>query len=126
MFADEEMGEVNTFNGQTSRRRCCCSMASSPTRAPSRRPGLTLARHPGLVERFRRRGLRQIYLATYTRPPSAHRRQERLLPRLAADRSPRGYEDLFFALLTSTEIADQPLTPRELLGWRLSRSLRSG
>ena len=48
--------------------------------------------------------LREMFLTTYTRPPT-EAEQARLLPSLGKGSGARGaYEDLFFALLTSTEM----------------------
>jgi hypothetical protein len=101
LFADEEMGEVNTFNGNIPQALLLFN-GELTNQGAKTRPGATLARILASSDDPAVR-LRQIYLATYTRPPTASE-QERLLPPLAADHSPRGYEDLFFALLTSTEM----------------------
>ncbi len=101
MFADEEMAEVNTFNGNIPQALLLFNGELTNQGAKSR-PGATLARvltastDPAVR-------LRQIYLAAYTRPPT-DAEQQRLLPKLAAERGPRAYEDLFFAMLTSTEM----------------------
>ena len=101
LFGDEEAAEVNTFNGNIPQALLLFNGELTNQGAKSR-PGGTLARILAASNDPAAR-LRQIYLATYTRPPSAVE-QERLLPTLAADHSSRGYEDLFFALLTSTEM----------------------
>jgi hypothetical protein len=49
--------------------------------------------------------LEQMFLAVYSRPPSAEEKDQ-FLPALStpqAARDRRAYEDLYFALLTSTE-----------------------
>jgi hypothetical protein len=101
LFADEEMAEVNTFNGNIPQALLLFN-GELTNQGAKARPGSTLARILAASNDPATR-LRQIYLATYTRPPTALER-ERIVPRLAADRSPRVYEDLFFALLTSTEM----------------------
>jgi Protein of unknown function (DUF1549)/Protein of unknown function (DUF1553) len=101
LFADEEMAEVNTFNGNIPQALLLFNgeLTNQGARA---RPGATLARILAASNDPATR-LRQIYLATYTRPPTAGE-QERLLSKLGGDQAPRAYEDLFFALLTSTEM----------------------
>ena len=100
MFADEEMAEVNTFNGNIPQALLLFN-GELTNQGAKARPGASLARILAASTDPATR-LRQIFLTTFTRPPT-EAEQGRLLTKLAGER-PRAYEDLFFALLTSTEM----------------------
>jgi hypothetical protein len=103
MFADEEMAEVNTFNGNIPQALLLFN-GELTNQGAKARPGANLARilaaSPDPATR-----LRQIFLTAYTRPPTEDE-AARFLPSLGAGNSGDtvAYEDLFFALLTSTEM----------------------
>ena len=101
VFGDDEMAEVETFNGNIPQALLLFNgdVTNQGTRA---RPGSTLAAllaaTPDPAQRLRR-----LYLTAYARPPSDDE-AARLLPALAASTGPAAWEDVFFALLTSTEM----------------------
>jgi hypothetical protein len=102
VFGDDEMAEINTFNGNIPQALLMWNGEITNQGARARAGG-TLARildgNPTPDAR-----LRKMFLAAYARAPTDVERA-RLLPALAAAASGRGaYEDLFFALLTSTEM----------------------
>ncbi len=102
MFADDEGAEVNTFNGNIPQALLLFN-GELTNQGAKQRPGSNLARILTASNDPATR-LRQIFLTTYTRLPT-DAEQARLLP--ALDRGPgsrAAYEDLFFALLTSTEM----------------------
>ncbi len=100
MFADEEMVEVNTFNGNIPQALLLFN-GELTNQGAKARPGANLTRILAATSDPATR-LRQMFLTVYTRPPT-EAEQARLLPLLRGDR-PRPYEDLFFAMLTSTEM----------------------
>ena len=102
MFADDEGAEVNTFNGNIPQALLLFN-GELTNQGAKQRPGSNLARILTASNDLATR-LRQIFLTTYTRLPT-DAEQVRLLP--ALDKGPgsrAAYEDLFFALLTSTEM----------------------
>jgi hypothetical protein len=100
MFADEEMVEVNTFNGNIPQALLLFN-GELTNQGAKARPGANLTRILAATSDPATR-LHQMFLTVYTRPPT-EAEQARLLPLLRGDR-PRPYEDLFFAMLTSTEM----------------------
>jgi hypothetical protein len=102
MFADEDMTEVNTFNGNIPQALLLFN-GELTNQGAKQRPGSNLARILAASNDPATR-LRQMFLTTYTRPPT-DAEQARLLPALGSGPGARtAYEDLFFALLTSTEM----------------------
>ncbi len=102
IFADDEMAEVNTFNGNIPQALLLFN-GELTNQGAKPRPGSNLARILAASTDPATR-LRQMFLSTYTRPPTAAE-QAKLLPQLGGGPGARGaYEDLFFALLTSTEM----------------------
>src|SRR6185369_10248555 len=98
VFADDEMAEVDTFNGNVP--QALLVFNGEITNQGSRaRPGGTLA---GILAASADPAtrLRRLFLAAYTRPPSDDE-AARLLP-AGGDRG--AWEDVFFALLASTEM----------------------
>jgi hypothetical protein len=103
VFGDDERAEISTFDGNIPQALLMFNgdIVNQGARA---RAGGTLAaildQSPEPAARLVR-----MFLAAYARPPTAAER-ERLLPALMASggvgRAP--YEDLFFALLTSSEM----------------------
>jgi hypothetical protein len=97
-FGDDEMAEVSTFAGNVPQALLLWNGEVTNMGARAR-PGSVLAgilaSTPDPAQRLRR-----MFLATYSRPPSAEE-STRLLPALT---TPASYEDLYFALLTSTEM----------------------
>jgi hypothetical protein len=98
VFGDDEMTEVNTFNGNIPQALLLWN-GEIVNQGASKRPGGTLARildeNPSPAVR-----LRKMFLATYARPVTAPE-EARLLPML---NQRAAYEDLFFAMLTSSEM----------------------
>ena len=102
MFADEEMAEVNTFNGNIPQALLLFN-GELTNQGAKPKPGSNLARILAASTDPATR-LRQMFLTAYTRPPT-EAEQARLLPSLGNGPGARAaYEDLFFALLTSTEM----------------------
>ena len=102
IFADDEMAEVNTFNGNIPQALLLFN-GELTNQGAKQRPGSNLARILTASNDPATR-LRQMFLTTYTRPPT-EAEQARLLPELGNGPGGRAaYEDLFFALLTSTEM----------------------
>jgi Protein of unknown function (DUF1549)/Protein of unknown function (DUF1553) len=104
VFGDDEMAEVDAFNGNIPQALLLWNgdVTNQGARA---RPGSTLARilaaSPVPAERLRR-----IFLTAYARPPTADE-AARLLPALTPAPgvdTRAACEDLFFALLTSSEM----------------------
>jgi uncharacterized protein DUF1553 len=97
VFGDDEMGEVDRGSG-TVQQALLLFNGELANQGAKARPGSVLraildeTRDPG-------RRLEAMFAAAFARPPSEAERA-RLLPRLGAADS---YEDLFFAMLTSTE-----------------------
>jgi len=102
IFADDEGAEVNTFNGNIPQALLLFN-GELTNQGAKQRPGSNLARIlTGSNDPATR--LRQMFLSTYTRPPT-DAEQARLLPALGNGPGARAaYEDLYFALLTSTEM----------------------
>jgi hypothetical protein len=103
VFGDDEMAEVDTFNGNVPQALLLLNgeITNQGARA---RPGGTLdqvlAATPDGAAR-----LRALFLATYARPPTGDETARLLSPRLTAGAGARApWEDVFFALLTSTEM----------------------
>ena len=101
IFADDEMAEVNTFNGNIPQALLLFN-GELTNQGAKQRPGSNLARILSASNDPTTR-LRQMFLTTYTRPPT-ETEQARLLPALKDQSGRAAYEDLFFALLTSTEM----------------------
>jgi hypothetical protein len=102
VFGDDEMTEINTFNGNIPQALLLFNgeIVNLGARA---RPGGTLAHILAAAPDPETR-LRKIFLSSFARPPTDAERG-RLLPRLiSANARPSAYEDVFFALLTSTEM----------------------
>jgi hypothetical protein len=98
VFADDEMAEIDTFNGNVP--QALLVFNGEVTNQGSRaRAGGTLA---GILTASGDPAtrLRRLFLAAYTRPPTGDE-AARLMP-AGTDRG--AWEDLFFALLTSTEM----------------------
>ena len=101
IFADDEEAEVSTFNGNIPQALLLFN-GELTNQGAKQRPGSNLARVLTASTDPATR-LRQMFLSTYTRPPT-DAEQALLLPALK-DQGGRGaYEDLYFALLTSTEM----------------------
>jgi hypothetical protein len=102
IFADDEGAEVNTFNGNIPQALLLFN-GELTNQGAKQRPGSNLARILTASNDPATR-LRQMFLTTYTRLPT-EAEQARLLPALGQGPASRAvYEDLFFALLTSTEM----------------------
>jgi hypothetical protein len=102
IFADDEGAEVNTFNGNIPQALLLFN-GELTNQGAKQRPGSNLARILTASNDPAAR-LRQMFLTTYTRLPT-EAEQARLLPVLGQGPGSRAaYEDLFFALLTSTEM----------------------
>ena len=97
-FGDDEMAEVSAFAGNVPQALLLWNgdVTNQGARA---RPGSTLATILASTPEPARR-LGRMFLATYSRPPTAAE-SARFVPTLT---TPAAYEDLFFALLTSTEM----------------------
>jgi hypothetical protein len=101
IFADDEGAEVNTFNGNIPQALLLFN-GELTNQGAKPRPGSNLARILAASTDPATR-LRQMFLSTYTRPPT-DAEQARLLPALEDRGGRTAYEDLYFALLTSTEM----------------------
>lgn len=102
IFADDEGAEVNTFNGNIPQALLLFN-GELTNQGAKQRPGSNLA-HILTASNEPATRLRQMFLSTYTRLPT-DAEQSRLLPVLGQGPGSRAaYEDLFFALLTSTEM----------------------
>jgi hypothetical protein len=101
IFADDEGAEVNTFNGNIPQALLLFN-GELTNQGAKQRPGSNLARILTASTDPATR-LRQMFLSTYTRPPT-DAEQARLLPALKDQGGRSAYEDLYFALLTSTEM----------------------
>jgi hypothetical protein len=102
MFADDEGAEVNTFNGNIPQALLLFN-GELTNQGAKQRPGSNLARILAASDDPATR-LRQMFLSTYTRLPT-EAENVKLLPQLGKGPGARAaYEDLFFALLTSTEM----------------------
>jgi hypothetical protein len=102
IFADDEGAEVNTFNGNIPQALLLFN-GELTNQGAKPRPGSNLARILAASTDPATR-LRQMFLSTYTRPPT-DAEEARLLPALGNGPGARtAYEDLYFALLTSTEM----------------------
>jgi hypothetical protein len=101
VFADDEMAEADRFDGSVPQSLLLWNgeLTNNGARADGRSVlGQILAARKDPAER-----LEDMFLTVYTRLPTTTERQ-RLLGGLRADGNSRAaYEDLFFALLTSTE-----------------------
>ena len=97
-FGDDEMAEVSAFAGNVPQALLLWNgeVTNKGTRA---RPGGTLAAILASTPDPARR-MQRMFLATYARPPTAAE-SARFIPALTTQAS---YEDLYFALLTSTEM----------------------
>lgn len=100
VFGDDEMAEVNSFDGSVPQALLLMNgdLTNQGTRAA---PGGVLNQILAASGDPERR-LEDMFLAVYTRAPSPEERNE-LGATLRDQRSPRAYEDLFFALVTSVE-----------------------
>jgi hypothetical protein len=101
IFADDEGAEVNTFNGNIPQALLLFN-GELTNQGAKQRPGSNLA-HILTASTDPAARLRQMFLATYTRLPT-DAEQARLLPVLKDQGGRAAYEDLYFALLTSTEM----------------------
>jgi hypothetical protein len=101
IFADDEGAEVSTFNGNIPQALLLFN-GELTNQGAKQRPGSNLARILTASTDPATR-LRQMFLSTYTRPPTGAE-QARLLPALKDQGGRSAYEDLYFALLTSTEM----------------------
>jgi hypothetical protein len=101
VFGDDEMAVVDTFNGNVPQALLLWNgeITNQGARA---RPGGTLA---GVLRASADPAarLRAVFLTAYARPPTPEE-SARLLPALGAGAERAAWEDLFFALLTSTEM----------------------
>jgi hypothetical protein len=102
VFGDDEAAEVNTFNGNVPQALLLWN-GEIVNQGAKARPGGTLAaildENPSPEAR-----LQKMFLAAYTRPCTEAER-DRLLPALRGQKAARAaYEDLFFAMLTSSEM----------------------
>ena len=97
-FGDDEMAEVSAFAGNVPQALLLWNgdVTNQGARA---RPGSTLATILASTPEPARR-LERMFLATTSRPPTAAE-AARFVPTLT---TPAAYEDLYFALLTSTEM----------------------
>jgi hypothetical protein len=102
VFGDDEMAEINTFNGNIPQALLMWNGEIVNQGAKARAGGTLAAILDGSTDPQAR--LRKMFLAAYARPAS-EAEEARLLPVLTEAKSARGrYEDLFFAMLTSTEM----------------------
>jgi hypothetical protein len=97
-FGDDEMASVDAFAGSIPQSLLLWNGEVTNQGARARR-GSTLANILASTPDPKQR-LRRMFLATYSRSPTDEE-MTRFLPALA---SPADYEDLYFALLTSTEM----------------------
>jgi hypothetical protein len=101
VFGDDEMAEADRFDGSVPQSLLLWNGELTNRGARAEGGGVLagiLAQHREPAAR-----LEQMFLAVYTRPPRPEERQ-RLLGYLRDQHDARGaYEDLYFALLTSTE-----------------------
>jgi len=97
-FGDDEMAEVSAFAGNVPQALLLWNgdVTNQGARA---RPGSTLAAILASTPEPARR-LERMFLATYARPPTA----AEAVRFVATLTTPAAYEDLYFALLTSTEM----------------------
>jgi hypothetical protein len=101
VFGDDEMAVVDTFNGNVPQALLLWNGDITNLGARAR-PGGTLA---GVLRASADPAarLRAVFLTAYARPPTPEE-SARLLPSLGAGADRAAWEDLFFALLTSTEM----------------------
>jgi hypothetical protein len=101
VFGDDEMAVVDTFNGNVPQALLLWNGEITNLGARAR-PGGTLASVLRASADPAAR-LRAVFLTAYARPPTPEE-SARLLPALGAGADRAAWEDLFFALLTSTEM----------------------
>ena len=97
-FGDDEMAEVSAFAGNIPQALLLWN-GEVTNKGARARPGSTLAAILASTPDPARR-LQRMFLATTSRPPTAEE-AARFVPALT---TPAAYEDMFFALLTSTEM----------------------
>jgi Protein of unknown function (DUF1549)/Protein of unknown function (DUF1553) len=102
VFGDDEMAEINTFNGNIPQALLMWNGEIVNQGAKARAGGILAGILDGTPDPQAR--LLKMFMAAYARPPTDAERV-RLLPALTEEKSGRArYEDLFFAMLTSTEM----------------------
>ena len=101
VFGDDEMAEANRFDGSVPRSLLLLNgeLTNNGSRAA---PGSVLS---NILAASRSPATRvdDMFLAVYTRTPTADEREPLVAHLFAANNARAAYEDLFFALLTSTE-----------------------
>jgi hypothetical protein len=101
IFADDEAAEVSTFNGNIPQALLLFN-GELTNQGAKPKPGSNLSRILAASTDPAAR-LRAMFLSTYTRPPT-DAEEAHLLPALKDQGGRAAYEDLYFALLTSTEM----------------------